>query len=146
MAVADPSRWQIVRLLGESPRTVTQLAMATGLSVAATCRHVQRLRAVGVVEASRRGKELQCRPAPPDTPVGRWLVDLLAGGGPAGLSGGRRGGDQGPESAAPARVRVAPPARAPRPKAAQASEPGLDAPASREETPRRFRELEDYLL
>lgn len=139
MAVADPSRWQIVRLLGESPRTVTQLARATGLSVAATCRHVQRLRVVGVVEARRRGKELQCRPAAPDTPVGRWLRGLLGGSGPAGGAPEAAARRPAAESAGATRVRVTrTPSR--RPGGAESS------PAAPPEAPRRFRELEDYLL
>ncbi len=133
MAVAEPSRWRIVRLLGEGGRTVTQLAEETGLSVAATCRHLQRLRAVGIVEADRRGKELLCRPAGRETAVGRWLEDLL-GAHFTGSASSR--GRLTP--AAPART--TPGARRPGPRPARA----------RAETPPRpptpSRELEDFLL
>ena len=133
MAVADPSRWRIVRLLEEKPRTVTQLAEATGLSVAAACRHVQRLRAVGLVEARRRGKELQCRPAPPDTPVGRWLEGLLE--------------ESTAASGSPARPRVTVAAPA-SPRSAAAAGPAKGSPSEKRPAsrPKPFRELEDYLL
>jgi DNA-binding transcriptional ArsR family regulator len=131
MAVADPSRWRIVRLLEEKPRTVTQLAEATGLSVAAACRHVQRLRAVGVVQARRRGKELQCRPAPPDTPEGRWLERLLDES--LAVSG----------RAAEPRVTVTAPKGGRTSAAPSASRSSEKPPANR---PKPYRELEDYLL
>jgi DNA-binding transcriptional ArsR family regulator len=73
MALAEPSRWSIVRLLGEKPRTVGQLARATGLSLAVTSRHVQRLRSVGLVVGEKRGKELHCARSGPETVVGQWL-------------------------------------------------------------------------
>ena len=140
MAVAEPSRWEILRLLGEQPRSVTELAEATGLSVAATCRHLQRLRAVGIVDARRHGKELQCRPAAPDSPIGRWLGALLAEKAP-------------PVSAeSPRRVTVRPRGSSPAPRAtpeapgqpshASSPPPGAEKPGR----PARYHELEDYLL
>jgi DNA-binding transcriptional ArsR family regulator len=77
MALAEPSRWAIVQLLGDEPRTVGQLARATGLSLAVTSRHVQRLRQVGIVVGEKRGKELLCSRSGPDTTVGRWLDATL---------------------------------------------------------------------
>ena len=77
MALAEPSRWSIVQLLGEEPHTVGQLARATGLSLAVTSRHVQRLRRAGIVVGEKRGKELVCTRSGSDTTIGRWLDAAL---------------------------------------------------------------------
>ena len=77
MALAEPSRWSIVQLLGEQQHTVGQLARATGLSLAVTSRHVQRLRRVGIVVGEKRGKELICTRSGSDTSIGRWLDAAL---------------------------------------------------------------------
>ena len=77
MALAEPSRWSIVQLLGGEPHTVGQLARATGLSLAVISRRVQRLRRVGLVVGEKRGKELICTRSGPDTTVGRWLDAAL---------------------------------------------------------------------
>jgi DNA-binding transcriptional ArsR family regulator len=161
MAVAEPSRWRIVRLLGRGTRSVTQLAEETGLSVAATCRHVQRLRAVGVVQADRRGKELLCRPADPESTVGRWLAGLLRGGTwYRRLAGAGAASPEIPPEAPPRtgpRSGAAPagkPGRTPRPgraptrgpSHAPADTPARAAPVSEPAPPRPSRDIEDFLL
>jgi len=78
MALAEPSRWSIVQLLGREPRSVGQLARATGLSLAVTSRHVSRLRRVGIVVGEKRGKQLICTRSGPNTNIGRWLDAALA--------------------------------------------------------------------
>ena len=77
MALADPSRWNIIHLLSKRSRTVSALATATGLSVAVTSRHIQRLRAAGLVIGEKRGKELHCSRPDRETPMGRWLDATL---------------------------------------------------------------------
>jgi DNA-binding transcriptional ArsR family regulator len=131
MALAEPSRWAMVRLLAERPRNVGEVAHAVGLSLAVTSRHLQRLRAAGLVEAARDGKTLSCALPGPETPGGRWLASLL------GLRGAPpRGAHAAPRPEAAAAV-----ASAPRP-----------APAARRAAPRPAppppakREMDDFLL
>jgi len=54
--VADPTRLRALFELGAGPRTVGQLAVATGVTQAAVSRHVQRMQEVGLVTAERRGR------------------------------------------------------------------------------------------
>jgi DNA-binding transcriptional ArsR family regulator len=77
IAVADPSRWAIVRLLRSRARSVQEVAREVGLSLPVTSRHLQRLRAAGIVAAERRGKTLLCRLSPKDTVGGNWLARAI---------------------------------------------------------------------
>jgi DNA-binding transcriptional ArsR family regulator len=52
-ALADPTRRQVVQLLGEGPQRAGQLAKATGTSAPAMSRHLRVLLAAGVVEDER---------------------------------------------------------------------------------------------
>lgn len=54
-ALAAPRRIELVDLLGQAPRTVEGLAHQTEISVANTSRHLQVLRAAGLVEAEKDG-------------------------------------------------------------------------------------------
>lgn len=123
MALAEPSRWSIMRLLGARPLSVGEIARATGLSLAVTSRHVQRLRAAGLVIAERRGKELLCSRSAPDTPTGSWLAATLQENDTASFARDRAGEES----------RVA------------ASREGATASAP-EKTARPGGDLEDYLL
>ena len=123
MALAEPSRWSIMRLLGVRSLSVGEIARATGLSLAVTSRHVQRLRAAGLVIAKRRGKELLCSRSTPDTPTGSWLAAAL----------------QEDDTASLARD------RAPRESRAVSSREVATASAP-EKTRRPGGDLEDYLL
>ena len=134
MALAEPSRWAMVRLLAERPRNVGEVAHAVGLSLAVTSRHLQRLRAVGLVEAVRDGKTLSCALPAPETSAGRWLASLL------GLHG-----------APPRSGRAAPPARRPEPAPVGATTSPPVAPARRAAArpapaPPARREMDDFLL
>ena len=51
--LADPTRRQVVRLLGEGPRRAGQLAAATGSSSPAMSRHLRILLAAGLVADER---------------------------------------------------------------------------------------------
>lgn len=52
-ALADPTRREVVRLLGTRPRRAGELATATGLSGPAMSRHLRHLLEADVVEADR---------------------------------------------------------------------------------------------
>ena len=59
-ALADVNRLRIVRRLGDGPATVTELIDHVGLSQPLVSWHVGRLRAAGIVETSRNGRETLC--------------------------------------------------------------------------------------
>jgi len=132
IAVADPSRWAILRLLADRPRSVQDVAREVGLSLPVTSRHLQRLRAAGVVSAERRGKTLLCALSPPHTAGGNWLARAMEG------KGGAR-----PHPAPSARVSVRRERQGP--AIHSTASPTSSAPVARPPSlPRR--ELDDYLL
>jgi ArsR family transcriptional regulator, arsenate/arsenite/antimonite-responsive transcriptional repressor len=59
-ALADVNRLRIVQRLGEGPATVTELIDCVGLSQPLVSWHVGKLRAAGIVETSRHGREVVC--------------------------------------------------------------------------------------
>jgi len=77
IAVAEPSRWAMLRLLSDRPRSVGEVAEAVGLSLPVASRHLQRLRACGLVSAERHGKSLVCALSESDTAGGLWLTRTL---------------------------------------------------------------------
>jgi DNA-binding transcriptional ArsR family regulator len=129
IAVADPSRWAMVRLLAARPRSVQEVARAVGLSLPVTSRHLQRLRAAGVVTAERRGKTLLCTLSPRDTVGGSWLARAMAPPSASASPDARR-----------VSVRRAPPRPPHAAEPATATAPVTPSPS----LPRR--ELDDYLL
>lgn len=72
-ALADESRWQIVRALLERPRTVNELAADLGFSQYNVSKHLRILRAANLVESQRQGKHIESRICP------RLLVDVAPG-------------------------------------------------------------------
>lgn len=60
-AMADVNRLRIVRRLAESDATVAELTAEVGLSQPLVSWHLGRLRAAGVVETRRNGRETVCR-------------------------------------------------------------------------------------
>jgi len=70
------SRLGLLRVLGESPHTVSALAEATGLSQPLVSQHLRTLRQAGLVAAERRGKEVAYRVA--DLHVTHVIADALA--------------------------------------------------------------------
>ena len=138
MALAEPSRWSIVQLLGGEPHTVGQLAQATGLSLAVTSRHVQRLRRVGIVVGERRGKRLICTRSGPDTTIGRWL-DAALGETPVAVA-------EYSEAEAPRPVmRPGPQPRAPQKSEPEVEKPEVEKPADQPEY-RPGGDIDDFLL
>jgi DNA-binding transcriptional ArsR family regulator len=66
-ALADPTRRQVVELLRRGPRRASDIADAVGMSRQATSRHLNVLRARGIVEvdlvdADGRGRAYRLRP------------------------------------------------------------------------------------
>src|SRR6187402_3069290 len=59
--MADVNRLRIVRRLADGDATVTELADHVGLSQPLVSWHLTRLRATGVVETRRQGRETICR-------------------------------------------------------------------------------------
>ena len=59
-ALADVNRLRIIRRLAESEATVTELIEHVGLSQPLVSWHVGRLRAAGLVETRRKGRESVC--------------------------------------------------------------------------------------
>jgi DNA-binding transcriptional ArsR family regulator len=137
IALADPSRWAMVRVLRARPRSVQEVAREVGLSLPVTSRHLQQLRAAGIVTAERRGKTLLCRLSSPDTAGGRWLARALGGPSSAPYARPRirvRRQERPPRAERPRPER-------PRPERPTPARPAANAPAL---VPRR--ELDDYLL
>src|SRR5712691_7046806 len=54
-ALASPRRLELLELLAQAPRTVDDLARASGLSTANTSQHLQALHAAGLVDREREG-------------------------------------------------------------------------------------------
>lgn len=63
-ALADVNRLRIVRRLAEKPATVGELIDTVGLSQPLVSWHVGRLRAAGIVETRRAGREVVCQLRP----------------------------------------------------------------------------------
>lgn len=57
-ALADDTRWRILTRLGESPASASALARELPVSRQAIVKHLEVLRAVGLVEAEHQGREL----------------------------------------------------------------------------------------
>lgn len=65
-ALASPQRLEVLEVLAQGPRTVESLGAETALSVANASRHLQVLRAAGLVEGRKRGLYVHYRLADPD--------------------------------------------------------------------------------
>ncbi len=63
-ALADVNRLRIVRRLAQGPATVGDLIDTVGLSQPLVSWHVSRLKAAGVVETTRTGREVFCQLRP----------------------------------------------------------------------------------
>lgn len=58
-ALGDPTRWQILQLVGARPRSASALADEVPVSRQAIARHLEVLAAVGLVERRRVGVQVQ---------------------------------------------------------------------------------------
>lgn len=63
-ALADVNRLRIVQCLGHGPATVGDLIETVGLSQPLVSWHVSRLKAAGIVDTKRSGREVFCRLRP----------------------------------------------------------------------------------
>jgi len=59
-ALADPSRWRMVRSLAGTSRSLGELAREVGLSAGCTSHHVSILKEVGLVETIRVARQVRC--------------------------------------------------------------------------------------
>ena len=57
-ALASPQRLELLEYAAQGPRSVEALAKLAGLTIANASRHLQVLRAAGLVGASRRGRQV----------------------------------------------------------------------------------------
>lgn len=60
-ALGSAARLELLDFLAQGARTVEELAQAAGFSMANTSKHLQQLKAAGLVEAHRDGKHIQYR-------------------------------------------------------------------------------------
>ena len=60
-ALSDPTRRQVVQLLGRRPHRAGELAEATGMSQPAMSRHLRNLLASGIVEDARVPEDARVR-------------------------------------------------------------------------------------
>jgi len=63
-ALADVNRLRMVKRLGEGPATIGDLIETVGLSQPLVSWHVGRLKAAGIVETRRSGREVFCQLRP----------------------------------------------------------------------------------
>src|SRR5437763_10581696 len=72
-AFASPVRLELVDLLAQAPRTVDDLARASGQSTANTSQHLQALHAAGIVTRAREGTNVRYAIAG-DEALSLWLA------------------------------------------------------------------------
>ncbi len=63
-ALADETRWRIVRELLVESRTVNDLVVRLAVSQYNVSKHLRILREAGIVEAERHGRNVECRIVP----------------------------------------------------------------------------------
>ncbi len=73
-AISNPSRLELLDLLGQGPRTVEALAQEAGLGLANTSQHLKALREARLVEAEKNGQYVTYRLA--DEQVGRFFRSI----------------------------------------------------------------------
>ena len=61
-ALGDETRWQILTALGRFPASASALAAELPISRQAIVKHLEVLRAAGLVESEQRGREVVFRP------------------------------------------------------------------------------------
>ncbi|HMO05793.1 MAG TPA: metalloregulator ArsR/SmtB family transcription factor [Kiritimatiellia bacterium] len=72
--LGDPTRLSLVLGCLVKPRTVTELATQSGLSLPLTSHHLRLLRTAGLVEAERDGRRVYYQPA--DRHIRHMLADI----------------------------------------------------------------------
>jgi DNA-binding transcriptional ArsR family regulator len=69
-ALADPTRLRLLQRLADAPATVTELTEHVALSQPLVSWHLRRLRAAGVIDTRRAGREVICT-------LSREMLDLF---------------------------------------------------------------------
>jgi ArsR family transcriptional regulator len=64
--LSNPRRLEIIHLLAEGPREVSRIAEEMGISQPNVSQHLALMRAAGVVEAERDGREVRYRLSDPE--------------------------------------------------------------------------------
>ena len=78
-ALGDETRWGILVRLGDAPASASALAAELPISRQAIVKHLETLRAVGLVETERHGREIRYRPLGSRlSAIGRTLQDVAA--------------------------------------------------------------------
>jgi rhodanese-related sulfurtransferase len=72
-ALASPRRLELLELLAQAPRTVADLAAASGQTIANTSQHLQALHAAGLVDREREGTHVRYTIAG-ERALGVWLT------------------------------------------------------------------------
>jgi len=72
-ALASPRRLELLELLAQAPRTVADLAAASGQTIANTSQHLQALHAAGLVDREREGTHVRYAIAG-ERALGVWLT------------------------------------------------------------------------
>ena len=62
-ALADDTRWRLVRELLPKPRTVGELAERLDVSHYNVSKHLRILRLAGIIETEKKGQNVECRVA-----------------------------------------------------------------------------------
>lgn len=75
--LASPRRLEIIHLLSAGPREVGRLAEEMGISQPNVSQHLAVMRAAGVVETERDGREVRYRLADPDVVVACGLMQRV---------------------------------------------------------------------
>src|ERR687892_2777255 len=83
-AFASPVRLELLDLLAQAPRSVDELARASGQSTANASQHLQALHAAGLVEREREGNRVRYSLALEPLRLWLGLRRGFAGGGPGG--------------------------------------------------------------
>ncbi len=79
-ALADPSRWRMMLVLGAGPRSLGELARQVDLSPACTSHHVSILKEAELVETRRQSRAIECSLPTTSSPAGAFLASIMAGG------------------------------------------------------------------
>lgn len=86
-ALGDDTRWSILVRLGSAPASASALTRELPISRQAVARHIEVLRAAGLVEAERHGRELRYRALGARVSDAARSLEQLAGGWDARLAG-----------------------------------------------------------
>ena len=76
-AFANPTRLQLLELLGRKQRWASELQQGLGISKANLSQHLSVLRAAGVVSTQREGKQLYCGISMPEVKQASTLLRTM---------------------------------------------------------------------